>query len=157
MDIQKALKMAKELKIAVTSGGTTPWMAVPAILAVYNGEVITGDEVAEFMKLLLSTFLDVHDSLSKTLEKNEELRDAYNKYGEPFVHALQKSQEEHSHNFVQQWEKQHRDCPEEDVHLINFGPTDQELETDDPEESEEDIPQIVINIRELNINLNGGI
>lgn len=122
----------------------------------------------QFMKLLLNTFIDVHNSLSKSLEANEDLQDAYRKYGEPFVQALQKSAEEHSHNFVQQWLDQHDN---DDKHLIDFGSTnkgtnkrtvkiDPVSETpvdDDPEESEEDIPQIVINIGELNINLNGDV
>lgn len=120
------------------------------------------------MLLLLNTFIDVHNSLSKTLEEDEDLKDAYIKYGEPFVHALQKSAKEHTHNFVQQWLNQHEN---DDKHLIDFGPANNEPKKrtvkidpagetpvdDDPEESEEDIPQIVINIGELNINLNGDV
>lgn len=138
----------------------------------------------QFMLLLLNTFLEVHKSLTKSpneeessaaekirkmltanAKKDEKLQDAHDKYEIPFVRTLQKLAKEHDHNFVQQWLDQHEN--DENMHLIDFGPAnktkkrtvkiDPAGETpvdDDLEESEEDIPQIVINIGELNINLN---
>ena len=166
MHIQKALELAQAFKRSITDDH--PWD-----LCQHGGYAnrtnysvpLSSDSSKQFVLLLLNTFLDMHDSLSKSLEgERKELQDAYNKYGEPFVLALQKSAEEHAHNFVEQWEKQHRDSlveetKEEDAHIINFGPTNQEKTPvdDDPEELEEGIPQIVINIGELNINLNGGV
>ena len=152
MDIQEALKHAQMFKKAISNDNY--WDLQWNGGGVYKEGLVVGispDSSKQFMLLLLNTFLDMHDSLSKSLEgERKELQDAYNKYGEPFVHALQKSAEEHSHNFVQQWLDQHDD--DKDNHLIDFGPTNQEPETDNPEDSEEDIPQIVINIGKLNIN-----
>lgn len=171
MEIEKALEYAQTFKEAIVRGDGWGLYASGGI--VYKKDTVQLqiglDFSRQFMKLLLNTFIDVHNSLSKSLEEDEDLKDAYIKYGEPFVHALQKSAEEHSHNFVQQWLDQHRD--DENNHLINFGPTNDEPKEhpvkidpadettvdDDPEESEEDIPQIVINIGELNINLNGSV
>lgn len=153
MEIKDALECAQQLKRSIVHndnweinrlGATVHENLIPKI-------IMYSEDSKQFMLLLLNTFIDVHNSLSKTLEEDEDLRDAYLKYVEPFVHALQKSADE--------------------KRLINFGPTNNEPKKrtvkidpagetpvdDNPEESEEDIPQIVINIGELNINLNGGV
>lgn len=171
MEIKDALEYAQIFKKAIVHsnmwglnrlGATAHENYIPKV-------VMNSESSKQFMLLLLNTFIDVHNSLSKSLEADEDIQNAYRKYGEPFVHALQKSAEEHSHNFVQQWLDQHEN--DENNHLINFGPInkgtkkrtvkiDPAGETpvdDDAEESEEDIPQIVINIGELNINLNGDV
>lgn len=171
MEIEKALECAQILRRAIVRDNGWGINIVGATVCEnYTSKILMySEDSKQFMNLLLNTFIDVHNSLSKTLEEDEDLRDAYLRYGEPFAHALQESAKEHSHNFVQQWLDQHRD--DENNHLIDFGPANDEpkkrpVEIDpvsenpvdnDPEESEEDIPQIVINIGELNINLNGGV
>lgn len=163
MEIEKALEYAQILRRAIVRDNDWGISIVGATVCEnYTSKILMcSEDSKQFMNLLLNTFIDVQNSLSKSLEDNKDLQDAYRKYGEPFVHALQKSAEEHSHNFVQQWLDQHEN---DDKHLIDFGETkkrtvkiDPAGETpvdNDPEESEEGIPQIVINIDELNINLN---
>ena len=69
------------------------------------------------------------------IPQDEKLRDAYKEIAKVRAHKL-----------IQQWWNQ-----------LGFGPTNKESEVDSPEESEEDVAQIIINIGELNINLNGGV
>lgn len=178
MEIKDALEYAQVFKKAIVRsnmwglnrlGATAHENSIPKV-------VMNSESSKQFMLILLNTFIDVQNSLTKSLnekessaaEKIKKMLVAKAKEDEALRDAYRELAEERAHNFVQQWQDQHDNDGE---HLIDFGPTnkgtkkrtvkiDPAGETpvdDDPEESEEGVPQIVINIDELNINLNGDV